>query len=435
MTDVRIRVPGSTKVLLLSLWRIKLAVRCARNPSRVIAAISALLVCASVGAATIEDTAPPHGCDQVGQRLAEPATQATRANSTPAFPPAQLEIRTLFEPTSFPSAGRNYLIYELHLRNLADQPVVLKGMEIVAADAIETPIVRFAAEQLVPLLRLPKGGTWAPADEGSDFRQIASGQSVVAFLCLAFDRGVAVPTQLRHRVLLADAVAQGPVIGTNHGRLRVLGPPVAGADWRADGGPGNHSHHRLGLLIAGDGATIARRYAIDWKQVKDDATFAGNALDPRSYYAYGEDVLAVAEGTVVAAKDGLPDNVPRTAAGFNTAIPITMETIGGNFVVLDLGNGQFADYVHLQAGSVLVKVGDRVQRGQVLARIGNSGDAREPHLHFQVADTPSLLASEGVPYVIDQYRVKLADGSWDQRTHELPLGGTSINFEPAQERK
>jgi murein DD-endopeptidase MepM/ murein hydrolase activator NlpD len=65
---------------------------------------------------------------------------------------------------------------------------------------------------------------------------------------------------------------------------------------------------------------------------------------------------------------------------------------------------------------------------QVLARIGNSGDAREPHLHFQVTTSPTLLAGEGVPYLIDRYRAKSAADAWEERTRELPLKDMLIDF-------
>ncbi|MDQ3205788.1 MAG: M23 family metallopeptidase, partial [Pseudomonadota bacterium] len=223
----------------------------------------------------------------------------------------------------------------------------------------------------------------------------------------------------------------GPAIGTRHTPLRVLAPPVAGADWVAAGGPGNHSHHRVGLIVDEGGAYLSRRHAIDWRQTRDGARFIGDALDTRAYYAYGEPVFAVADGTVVRAMDGLPDNIPRTAAGFSTALPLTMENIAGNAITLDLGDGQFAYYAHLQAGSLLVGEGDRVKRGQALGRIGNSGDSREPHLHFQVTNAPGVLASEGLPYVIDRYRARSADGRWEERRNELPLADMAVEFAPA----
>jgi murein DD-endopeptidase MepM/ murein hydrolase activator NlpD len=106
---------------------------------------------------------------------------------------------------------------------------------------------------------------------------------------------------------------------------------------------------------------------------------------------------------------------------------MTPDTVLGNNIVLDLGGQQFASYLHLQPGSVRVKAGDHVRRGQVLAKIGDSGDARQPHVHFQVQTSSDPFAGEGVPYLIDRYRVKSAD-SWLTRTRELPLGGMLIDF-------
>jgi murein DD-endopeptidase MepM/ murein hydrolase activator NlpD len=117
-------------------------------------------------------------------------------------------------------------------------------------------------------------------------------------------------------------------------------------------------------------------------------------------------VVAVADATVVTARDGLPDNVPGHNEQFHPAVPITMDTVGGNSITLDIGGRQFAYYFHLQPGSLRVKVGDHVKEGQIMALIGASGDAREPHLHFEIANSPKALAGEGLPYVIDHYRVK-----------------------------
>lgn len=162
-------------------------------------------------------------------------------------------------------------------------------------------------------------------------------------------------------------------------------------------------------------------------QVKDGALFSGDERDSRSYYSYGKDVLAVADGRVVTARDGLPDNVPGHNENFHPAVPITPDTVAGNTIVLDLRNGKFAHYMHLQPGSVRVKSGDRVRQGQVLARIGASGDARGPHLHFQVSTAANPLAGEGVPYVIKQYRTN-SDRTGRTRIRQLPLGGMLIDF-------
>lgn len=105
-----------------------------------------------------------------------------------------------------------------------------------------------------------------------------------------------------------------------------------------------------------------------------------------------------------------------------------MANLAGNFIIIDLGDGQYAQYAHLQPGSVRVKAGDRVRKGTVVARVGNSGDARVPHLHFQVATGVDLLDGEGLPYLIDRFRVRVGDGKWDMRAREYPLDRAVIDL-------
>jgi len=78
---------------------------------------------------------------------------------------------------------------------------------------------------------------------------------------------------------------------------------------------------------------------------------------------------------------------------------------GGNRIVLDLGDGRFAAYAHLQAGSVRVRPGEQVTRGQPIGKAGSSGTNGGPHVHFQVMDRPSLLFADGLPYVFDKFEV------------------------------
>jgi murein DD-endopeptidase MepM/ murein hydrolase activator NlpD len=73
---------------------------------------------------------------------------------------------------------------------------------------------------------------------------------------------------------------------------------------------------------------------------------------------------------------------------------------------LDLGDGVYAFYAHLQPGSIKVKVGDKVRRGQVLGLVGNSGNSTEPHLHFHLSDANSPLGCEGLPYSLTAFEVQ-----------------------------
>ena len=71
-----------------------------------------------------------------------------------------------------------------------------------------------------------------------------------------------------------------------------------------------------------------------------------------------------------------------------------------------LDGGLYMLYAHLQSGSLKVKQGDKIKRGEVIGLVGNSGNTSAPHLHFHVMDGPSPLTSEGVPYVIDAFATR-----------------------------
>lgn len=397
------------------------------DPTHPIARLGLFLLATAASAAA---SAEPFGEPAAGCRLAGAEVSALPAPMDPvaAFPPPQLQVHTPVPPAAVPSAGRDYLIHELHLRNFSDGPMDIRGLEVLSGEQPgATPLATFQGRGLQALVS--DGHAGYDGHDGHDERGVAlpAGGGTVVFLCLAFDGTAPVPASLRHRLVLRNGVVDGPRVEIPQAPLPVLAPPVSGPDWFAAGGPGNISHHRRGPIVMGGTVRISRRYAIDWRQVKDGASFAGDARDVRSHHAYGQEVLAVADGTVVDARDGLPDNVPRTAAGFTMALPLTAETIAGNHVVLDIGEGRFAHYAHLQPDSVQVGVGDRVRAGQVLGRIGNSGDAREPHLHFQLTDGPHILASEGLPHVIDRYRLGTGAGEQERRG-ELPVWGARVDF-------
>ncbi len=168
----------------------------------------------------------------------------------------------------------------------------------------------------------------------------------------------------------------------------------------------------------------------------------GDRSRNESWATYDQPVLAVADADVVAAADTFPDRVP------DAPKPVTIEQADGNYVILRLAEGVYAFYAHLKPGSVGVHPGDRVRKGQPIARTGNSGSSTGPHLHFQLMDRPSALVADGLPYVFDGFTltgrapavetltkldpakdpVPIDTAGAGPRTDELPLGRDDVAF-------
>ncbi|MBC8080085.1 MAG: M23 family metallopeptidase [Gorillibacterium sp.] len=119
------------------------------------------------------------------------------------------------------------------------------------------------------------------------------------------------------------------------------------------------------------------RYAYDFVIEKDGFSYEGDRTINESYFAFDEDILAPADGVVVAAIDGIADN--------SLVGAVNEDQPAGNTVTLQHDNGEFSTIAHLKNGSVAVKEGDRVTTGQRIGKCGNSGNSTEPHIHFQVS--------------------------------------------------
>lgn len=317
-----------------------------------------------------------------------------------AYAAAQIEASWAPDVIPFPANGKQTIAYEVRVENKSAAPLTMKRIEVgdkIFEGSALKGIVR--AERIEP-----------------------NGKGLV-FVWFTFQGSV--PDKIHTKIEFDNQNAETDVFVWKN-ELPVIGPPLRGGDWLAANGPSPTSEHRRAELNIDGRRWLAQRFAIDW--VRTDIgtkTYQGNAKNNKSYFAYGAEALAVADATVVAIKDGIPENVPDEKA---RAVKITLETIGGNHVVLDLGDDKFAFYGHLQPGSLRVKVGDRVKRGDVLGLVGNSGNSTEPHLHFHVMDRGSPLESEGLPYLIDGYESRKPDKSWEKRERALPHENEIVRF-------
>lgn len=349
-------------------------------------------------------------------------------------PPVEVRVPTVPRPVD--GDGRTHLVYELHITNLGRRPITIREIAVGSSNAA-TGLATFSGDELRGMIRRP--GMDPDVD---DPERIDAGMRAVAFVWVTLDSAAVVPDRLTHRITLVDdddaiAVLDAPGITVGPPAV-VIGPPLRGHNWFAANGPNNMTGHRRAMITLEGRPWIAQRFAIDWVQVRDNVTHAGDPEDNSSYYAWGQDVLAVADGIVASTHDSIPENVPGPTS---RAVPITLETIGGNYVILDIGNGHFAFYAHLRPGSLRVAPGDSVHRGDVLGLVGNSGNSTGPHLHFHMGDRNSPLASEGLPWVIDEFQLQGSGPSLGSvldlldppqtRTRQLPMANELVRFSTA----
>jgi len=330
-------------------------------------------------------------------------TPAAFAQSNISFPPF-LEMRVPKPPTVAAAENGQLLVYEVHVTNFTPQPITLKKLEVMSS-----PDQRVVFTLSDPGLMRGVTRPGMPPAAQAERLKVNGGMRAVVFLWVPLTTGTA-PKSIQHRLTIetgtGDSVRtqqlDGAVVPVTAEAV-TIGPPLRGGPWLTGNGPADASGHRRSLIPIYGTPAIAQRFAIDFVKVADDnKTFKGDQLKNESYYAEGVDALAVANGTVVEVKDSIPENVP----GINSrAVPITLETVGGNHVIIDIGGGYYAFYAHLKPGSLKVKLGDKVTRGQVIGLVGNTGNSTEPHLHFHVADAISPLGSEGVPYRLDSFEI------------------------------
>ncbi len=166
----------------------------------------------------------------------------------------------------------------------------------------------------------------------------------------------------------------------------------------------------------------SQRRAADLVMV--DASGSSHHGDGRAnpdYFAYGQEVLAVADGTVITVVDGVPENVPGEVNPYLAP---------GNMVIVKHADTLYSAYAHLQPGRIRVKPGAKLKRGAVLGLCGNSGNSSEPHLHFQLQDGPLFERSWGVEPVFADVVVSRA-GTTEKVKEYTWLKGDRVG-EPAR---
>ena len=206
--------------------------------------------------------------------------------------------------------------------------------------------------------------------------------------------------------------------------------PLRGERWVAANTPGDRiPSHGTDML--------GQRFAYDLLKV--DARGPGLRYHPagilrgffigvrtRDCYAWGAEIRAPFDGEVVSAADGVAERgwihpLRELIVAFKNTVtfsPARLRSLLGNYVIMR-GGDVFAAFAHLAPGSVAVSSGQAVRNGDVLGRVGHTGNSTAPHLHFQLMDSPDPLHARGVPCAFRAYEI-MRNGSWERVENGIP---------------
>lgn len=310
-----------------------------------------------------------------------------------------LDIRIPVAPQPVRVGETVHVFYELLLTNYASAGATLTAISVLDANT-SAVLKSYEGDASTALLVLPV----APKD--AEPGVIPGGMHGVIYMTLPLEQPL--PTKLAHRMTFSVPVGKqtrsvtldSDVLSLDPTPLLELAPPLRGGTWAALYDPSMERGHRRVLYTVDGHAHLPGRFAIDFLGVDvDGKTHRGKGERPSDYFGYGAEVLAVSDGVIVAARDDFTE--PATLAASEH---VSIGDATGAYVTLDIGGGRFAFYEHLQPG-LAVKVGRKVRRGDRLGRLGFTGQASSPHLHFHIADATAPLAAEGMPYHFTSYRV------------------------------
>jgi len=333
-----------------------------------------------------------------------------------AFTP--LTVAPISQPTfPFPGTdGKYHLAFDMQITNATSVPASLNAVDVVDAQNPTKVLASFSGRQLIEpdcnygdcnrLRLLP-----AAAAIDIDIPPQASRSLLINF---ALDNlgqfPKAVMLRLHGTGVTNPAASKDPsgidILGApfniSAGTPPVISPPVRGNNWVAQNGccdPG--WAHRDAIMPVNMKLNNSQRFAIDWTRTNDQGNFyTGDQTKNESYVDYGTPVYAVADGTVTSTLDNLEANAPGKLPDPET---ITVDNIDGNHIIMDIGGGVYAMYAHFIKGSLSVKPGDKIKKGQQIAKLGNTGNSSAPHLHFQLMNGPSIFEADAVPYVLDNF--------------------------------
>jgi murein DD-endopeptidase MepM/ murein hydrolase activator NlpD len=359
--------------------------------------------------------------------------------SAVAAPQKSVEIR--FCPASavrtYPLESRRDL-QSLLLQNVA---VINHGSAPFKIDDIDIELLQ--ANRVVESRKLDREAVQRIADRGAKLQAAGILEQVAFQFCgtdlIGSDIKLAGPILDRNRGLLiveqvfAFRGARDTLRARVHGNVDGHAAEFTGSiPIKSEFAQNNYIFPLRGVWYVGYGASfhtghrwaIPEEFALDIAKVGESGlSHKGDGTRFDDYYAYGADVLAAADGRVTSVANDQQEDpsamqrpnetqeayFARLQKEQGERLAKGLTAITGNYVMIDHGKNEYSLYAHLQPGSVGIRVGDQVKAGDVIGKLGSSGNSTEPHLHFHVCDKPDPLMCAGIPVNFSNITIQWAD--------------------------
>jgi len=175
--------------------------------------------------------------------------------------------------------------------------------------------------------------------------------------------------------------------------------------------------------LNGHSKSFGQEYALDILKVNRHSmkSCESECKLNKNYYAFGELVIAPADGFVTDVTAGVADN---------SIVGVREELTLGNAVIIRHRPGEASLFAHLKNGSIKVCAGQTVKQGQIIGLVGNSGNSTEPHLHYNLQSSSYLHEASSIQAWFKRVWV-VADNKYIKRDYYAPSGRDNI-YSPKQ---
>lgn len=326
-------------------------------------------------------------------------------------------------PRTIRSFGALHLEYELLVTNQGQSPVVIRGVEAINQNGKQ--LASLGENEVAARLESEEAGRVKP------------GELAVLIMSVSGEDAKDLKS-ITHRFRVSTDGAPGRAFNVMGGTVHVsrearadFGAPVRGGSWVVLGPLDPRLPGRRTSVDIDGFSVFPQRFEMSLSKMADaEGTSSGSGAQNADYAAFGEAVYAMADGRVLQVVNGISDHTPGRPDSTNP---------DGNFALMEVGD-EYLVYAGLQKGSIALKPGDPIKRGDLVGRIGNSGSSAEPELRIRLITAPDPMRATGLEFGFqsfewlgwlkgaDALRRKFPDAEPGTRRRETPPSGSIVRF-------